>query len=100
MNQNNHLNQINHSSDVDFESMWQYGTAENGPNPHPAWQREGVAPQCAIPGLNWNVPSGGKYGRIRFKGKADFVRAHVGASYGWVISKITNPQSNGYVIKR
>ena len=99
MNHHNLLNQINHGSDVDFESVWQYGTAENGPNPHPAWQRDGVAPQCAIADLNWNVPSGSKYGRIRFQGQADFVQAHVGASYGWVISNIDIDQ-DGYVQPR
>ncbi|HMR87712.1 MAG TPA: hypothetical protein PKD51_06140 [Saprospiraceae bacterium] len=67
--------------------------------PHDAWERDGVAPQCAIPGLDWNVPASGKYGRIRFQGQADFVQAHVGSSYRWVISGLSINQP-GYVKSR
>jgi hypothetical protein len=81
----NRISRINHSSVLGFESVWQYGTAEGGPNPHDAWERDGVAPQCAIPGLDWNPGPDAKYGRIRFQGQADFVQAHVGSSYGWVL---------------
>ena len=42
----NHFKQINHSSVIDFESIWQYGTAENGPDQHLMWERDGEAPQC------------------------------------------------------
>jgi hypothetical protein len=66
---------------------------------HDAWERDGVAPRCAIPGLDWNVPSDGKYGRIRFQGQADFVQAHVGSSYGWVVKDIKLGE-NGYVKSR
>lgn len=77
MKQHNHISQINHSSDIDFESIWQYGTAENGTNPHLAWERDGVAPQCPIPGLDWGKSP---YGRVRF---------HLGGNYGWVLGLST-----------
>jgi hypothetical protein len=93
MNYSNQINHKNHSSDIDFESIWQYGTAENGTNPHLAWQRDGVAPQCAIPGLDWNQSP---YGRVRFQGKADFIQAHLGENYGWVLGL----PDLGRVIKR
>lgn len=67
--------------------------------PHDAWERDGVAPQCAIPGLDWNAAAEAKYGRIKFQGKADFVQAHVSASYGWVLNNIDEDQ-DGYVQPR
>ncbi|MBK9736236.1 MAG: hypothetical protein IPO92_15255 [Saprospiraceae bacterium] len=79
-----------------YESVWQYGTAENGTNPHIAWQRDGVAPQCAIPSLDWN---NSPYGRVRFQGQADFVNAHLGGNYGWVINSFSINEP-GYVKPR
>lgn len=76
-----------------FESVWQYGTAENGPRPHPAWLRDGVAPQCPIPGLDWNQSP---YGRIRFQGEAGFINAHLGGNYGWIFGL----DGIGEIIKR
>lgn len=78
-----------------YESIWQYGTAENGPNPHLAWERDGVAPQCAIPGIDWNKSP---YGRVRFQGTADFINAHLGGNYGWVLNRTS--QQTGYVQSR
>lgn len=96
----NRISRINHSSVLGFESVWQYGTLEGGPRPHKMWERDRVAHQLPIPDLRWYLGSGAKYGRIRFQGQADFVQAHVGSSYGWVINKILNPLDLGYVRKR
>jgi hypothetical protein len=82
MNQSNHKNKINQSSD----NVWQYGTVEPGqPNPHKTYENDGVAPQCAVTGLKWDDD---KYGRVRFGGlqkHLNFVDAHLGQNYGWVL---------------
>jgi hypothetical protein len=46
-----------------FEEVWQYGSDEGLKNSVP-WELDGVAPQCAVPGLKFGVLVGDKYGRI------------------------------------
>jgi hypothetical protein len=70
----------------DFEEVWQYGTVEPGqPNPHKTYENDGVAPQCAVTGLDW---VSNKYGRVPFQGlkkHLNFVDAHLGQNYSWVV---------------
>jgi hypothetical protein len=69
-----------------FEEVWQYGTVEPGqPNPHKTYENDGVAPQCAVTGLDW---ISNKYGRVPFQGlkkHLNFVDAHLGQNYSWVV---------------
>ena len=85
---------------TDFEEVWQYGTVEPGqPNPHKTYENDGVAPQCAVTGLDWVNPI---YGRVRFGGlqkHLNFVDAHLGEHYGWVINRLFDG-NRGYVKKR
>jgi hypothetical protein len=86
-----------------FEEVWQYGSHETE---DPLWEQDGVAPQCAVGTgnniLEFDAPSGARYGRIRIPGsqgsKRNFVDAHT--DYSWIINTITNPQAPGYVKKR
>jgi hypothetical protein len=75
----------------DFEEVWQYGTVEPGqPNPHKTYENDGVAPQCAVTGLDW---ISNKYGRVPFQGlkkHLNFVDAHLGQNYGWVVQLDNN----------
>ena len=58
----------------------------------------GVAPQCAIPGLTFGSAGSNSegieaYGRIEFRGdpqKKNFVDIHLGENYEWVIDIIDN----------
>lgn len=84
-----------------FDEVWQYGSDEREMSVNP-WQLDGIAPQCAVPGLDWSPATGTKYGRIPIP-KADpnrnFLGAHYGASYEWIFTTINSGES-GYVVKR
>ena len=76
-----------------------------------SWQQDGVAPQCAVPGLRFNQsvltspnPQGGDFQarRIRFAGASDllnFTEAHYGSSYGWIFDRFGELDA-GYVSPR
>ncbi len=81
-----------------FEEVWQYGSHEGEDIDY---IQDGIAPQCAVPGLEFDSQSD-SYGRIRFLGlekNKNFLDAHYGANYDWVLSNISN-QDAGYVKKR
>ena len=78
--------------------IWQYGSNEELDL---KWEQDGVAPQCAIPGLDFNSTNPNK-GRIRFGGDDSllgFLSSHSGTSYRWVIN-LLDEEDLGYVKKR
>jgi hypothetical protein len=69
----------------DFEEIWQYGSNEEVDIDY---RQDGIAPQCAVPGLSWNS---NKYGRVPFQGKSEhrnFLDAHYGENYDWVVTRL------------
>lgn len=65
------------------------------------WELDGIAPQCAVPGLDWNVESN-RYGRIPIpptNENRNFLGAHYCSSYNWIFNQITNSNDDGYVKK-
>jgi hypothetical protein len=80
-----------------FEEVWQYGSDEEKDKDKP-WEQDGVAPQCAVPGLSFGAPKDGKYGRISNKNapadKRNFVDAH--SYFDWIFKL----SENGRIKKR
>jgi hypothetical protein len=78
-----------------FEEVWQYGSHETADK---LWEQDGVAPQCAVPGLSFGAPKDGKYGRISNKNapadKRNFVDAH--SYFDWIFKL----SENGRIKKR
>jgi hypothetical protein len=63
--------------------------------------QDGVAPQCGVPGLTFNSSSNA-FGRVPFLGftkHKNFVDAHLGANYGWVLTTLIIGRK-GYVKPR
>jgi hypothetical protein len=89
-----------------FEEVWQYGVNEMKED---AWYQDGIAPQCAVPGLSFSpvkeVDGKIKYGRIEFPQTGtyakyrNFLYGHYGASYEWIFTTI-NSNQKGYVTPR
>ena len=107
-----------------YQCIWQYGTEEwqdalgqalpsnyqgipaNSATAHLPWQQDGVAPQCAVPGLVFDETRQNNAGynrrRIRFAGASDllnFTEAHYGSSYGWIFDRFGELDA-GYVSPR
>jgi hypothetical protein len=67
-----------------------------------SWELDGIAPQCAVPGLTWNPTVGSKFGRLPIPTtdpNRDFLGAHFGESYEWIFKTIDYGKP-GYVNKR
>lgn len=82
-----------------FEEVWQYGSNEEEDN---LWEQDGIAPQCAVPGLSWGAAKGENYGRIPIPStdpNRDFLGAHSESSYGWIFESREKGEP-GYVKKR
>ncbi len=79
-----------------FEEVWQYGSNETE---DPLWEQDGVAPQCAVPGLDWLIKDA-KYGRIPNRtapvSKRNFLDSH--SYFDWIFGILKGRP--GYVIKR
>lgn len=83
----------------DFEEVRQYGSNEILEE---NFKQDGIAPQKAVPGLNFVSGSSNDYGRIPFLGEEkhkNFLDAHFNENYLWVLNKVIVGQ-NGYVKKR
>jgi len=80
----NHFSQINHSSDVGFETVFQYGS--NFMNEKLCHQ-DGVAPQIGINGLpennNFFIPMTKDYEHNR-----NFTSAHSSSNFDWIFTEL------------
>lgn len=82
----------------DFEEVWQYGSNLGQPGADPLWEQDGVAPQCAVQGLNTPSSTRGRaYFPANWKPKG-FVESHSISNYGWIFN--TNKGETGYVNQR
>jgi len=79
-----------------FEEVWQYGSNLGEPNADPIHQQDGVAPQCAMRGLE-NIESD-KMGRafIPDGEPKGFLQSHSIENYKWIFEKLKKNEK-GYV---
>ncbi len=84
-----------------FEEVWQYGSNLGEPNADPIDQQDGVAPQCAVKGLE-NIASDYKDKRGRAfipDGEPKvFLQSHSIENYKWIFRRERNDK--GYVKSR
>ena len=90
-------------NDWEDKSIWQYGSnlgigTNNGEDPR--WEQDGVAPQCAVGGLNND-------NRAFIPPIVDFTKSfdasHSIENYKWIFNiqpNLSNGQSNGYIDKK
>lgn len=72
-----------------FEHVWQYGSNLDQPCPDPLREQDGIAPQCAVKGLN-ELPAD-RGGRIFIPSdwpNKNFVDSHMIYSYDWLFDCI------------
>ncbi len=84
-----------------FEEVWQYGSNLGEPNADPIHQQDGVAPQCAVRGLDKiRNPILEKKGRAFIpKGESKgFLQSHAIGNYKWIFKK--EKDAIGYVKPR
>lgn len=68
-----------------FRQVWQYGTNLDQENPAPLKQQDGIAPQCAVKGLDKLPAASG--GRAFFPAdwpNMNFIDSHMVYSYDWI----------------
>lgn len=67
----------------DFMEVWQYGSNRLEPNADITFKQDGIAPQCAVKGLDQLAP--GKGGRLFIPkgGKKGFIRSHHLSYWQW-----------------
>jgi hypothetical protein len=74
----------------DFEEVWQYGANLGEPNADPIDKQDGVAPQCAVKGLDdVEVKYKEKRGRafIPDGEPKGFLQSHLIGNYKWIFRK-------------
>lgn len=76
-----------------FDNVWQYGSRESGSDDerHKRYDQDGVAPQCAVKGLDNTQRS-----YIPDPKDFDFLSAHSAENYGWIFNQV----NIGYVFER
>ena len=68
-----------------FRQVWQYGTNLDQDNPAPLKQQDGIAPQCAVKGLDkLPVTSGGRVFFPLDWPNMNFIDSHMVYSYDWI----------------
>jgi len=68
-----------------FRQVWQYGTNLDQENPSPLRQQDGIAPQCAVKGLDQlPVTSGGRAFFPIDWPNMNFIDSHMVYSYDWI----------------
>ena len=81
---------------TDFEEVWQYGSNLGEPKADPIYLQDGVAPQCAVGGLNTDnrvfIPE-----TVNFT--KNFTNCHTIGNYGWIF-KNQKKGMPGYVKPR
>ncbi len=78
-----------------FEEVWQYGS-DTRTGKDKKYEQDGIAPQCAAKGLDWD------HGRVPFQGAQElknFLDAHYSSSYGWIFDNLKKG-AQGYVGQR
>lgn len=82
-----------------FEEVWQYGSNLDQEAPDPLREQDGIAPQCAVNGLDSLPPDRGGRAFIPsdWPGK-NFVDSHMIYSYGWMFDRIPKG-APGYIHK-
>lgn len=78
-----------------FQQVWQYGSNLDQPNPDPIWEQDGIAPQCEVKGMFYDV----KHGRAfipKTWPKKNFVDSHMPYNYDWIFDRIKKGEA-GYI---
>ncbi len=84
-----------------FKEVWQYGSNLDATKekPDPVWDQDGVAPQCAVSGIDLVTKGGRVYIPKNWTPKG-FLDCHTIANYGWIFNIIKGDPKGGYVSKR
>lgn len=83
-----------------FQHTWQYGSDLDQKNPAPLREQDGIAPQCAVKGIDQLPPDRG--GRVFIPAdwpNKNFVDSHMIYSYDWIFECIPVGQP-GYISRR
>lgn len=82
-----------------FEQVWQYGSNLDQKNPDPLWQQDGVAPQCAVKGLDsLDISCGGRAFIPKDWPRKNFVDSHMLYNFEWIFDRIKEGEA-GYITK-
>ena len=76
-----------------FEQVWQYGSNLGEKDADPLWEQDGIAPQCAVKGIETLDPTKG--GRAFFPKdwkRKNFVDSHMLYNFDWIFEQITKGQ--------
>ena len=78
-----------------FREVWQYGSNLDEENPDPVWQQDGIAPQCAVKGID-KVLVGGRVFFPKDAKRRNFINSHMLNHYRWIFNKLEKGRK-GYV---
>ena len=82
-----------------FKHVWQYGSNLDQKDADPLWEQDGIAPQCAVKGIEELDPSVG--GRAFFPKdwkRKNFIDSHMLYNYDWIFDTIKKGEK-GYIGK-
>jgi hypothetical protein len=71
-----------------FEEVWQYGSNLGEPDADPVWEQDGIAPQCAVKGID-SLPPNTQGGRLFFPKdwkRKNFIDSHQLYNYYWIFT--------------
>lgn len=78
-----------------FLQVWQYGSNLDQPNPDPVWEQDGIAPQCQVKGLFFDLNHGRAFMPKGWP-KKNFIDSHMPYNYDWIFERIKKGES-GYI---
>lgn len=84
-----------------FEEAWQYGSNLGEQDEDFPWLQDGVAPQCAVQGMNTIIaPTIGGRVFIPDVDTKSYLGSHSVSNYGWIFKIIKDDPKGGYVKAR
>lgn len=82
-----------------FQQVWQYGSNLGQDDADPVWEQDGVAPQCAVKGLELLAPgTGGRAFIPKDWPNKNFIDSHMVYSYDWIFDCIKQGET-GFVCR-
>jgi hypothetical protein len=81
-----------------FEEVWQYGSNLGEPDADPVWEQDGIAPQCAVKGID-SLPPTTKGGRLFYPKdwpRKNFIDSHQLYNFYWIFTTFDSTEK-GYI---